>query len=137
MMPCYTMRDQGMSCKLLYLLPDNMTKHGKPTLAVFVILFDAKSGKVKALMVRTQTLIIRHFFDWLFFTQQGHGVTERRTAAASALSARWLLSPGHANPRVLSVLGAGVQALSHIQVLTHLYPSIQEVHVWNRTGSQI
>lgn len=47
-------------------------------------------------------------------SQEGESVTKRRTAATSALSARHLSRSEP--PRKLAVLGAGLQALSHIQV---------------------
>ncbi len=65
-----------------------------------------------------------------FISQEGESITKRRTAATSAVSARFLASKA-TPPRKLAVLGSGLQALSHIQVLLNMYPSIEEISVWN------
>ena len=62
------------------------------------------------------------------FIQEGDSITKRRTAATSALSARWLAPKC---PKILAILGAGHQALAHMQVLLDQYPSIEEIHLWN------
>ena len=65
-----------------------------------------------------------------FMSQEGESITKRRTAATSAVSARFLASKT-TPPRKLAVLGSGLQALSHIQVLLNMYPTIEEISVWN------
>ena len=61
--------------------------------------------------------------------QEGDVITERRTAAASATSARWLAPR---QPKTLAVLGSGHQAKAHIEVLMSTYgDSLQSIHLWN------
>ena len=56
-------------------------------------------------------------------------MTKRRTAAASALSARWLFNR---DPQILAVCGSGHQAYSHIQVLINQYKqTLKEIRIWN------
>lgn len=57
------------------------------------------------------------------------GVTKRRTAAASALSARWLFNR---DPQILAVCGSGHQASSHIQALINQSKqTLKEIRIWN------
>lgn len=56
-------------------------------------------------------------------------ITEMRTAAVSAVAVRTLAPP---EARVLSILGSGVQARSHLQALRAVR-SFDEVRVWSRT----
>jgi len=59
----------------------------------------------------------------------GRYITEARTAAASAASAKHLARPG---ARVLAILGTGVQARSHADALSRVAP-LQEIRIWGRT----
>lgn len=59
----------------------------------------------------------------------GRLITEMRTAAVSAVATR-LFAPKDA--RVLSILGSGVQAHSHLEAL-RLVRSFEQVRVWSRT----
>lgn len=140
LMPCYS-PDGGLVVKLLYWLADNTTKHGLPTLAVYVIVFDPVTGGVSALMVRCffflrGTFITRAADANVGGTfEQGDAITEMRTAAASALAARLLLGAGREEVRTLAVLGAGRQAASHLQALAAQHPRLAAVNVWNRTAA--
>ena len=61
-------------------------------------------------------------------------LTATRTAAVSALALR------HAAPRPVQrvlILGAGVQALAHLDMLRHLFPDLQQVIWWDRSGSAL
>ena len=58
-------------------------------------------------------------------------VTEMRTAAASALATQ-LLSPPHASH--LAILGSGVQAKKHVQMLLAVRP-VDQITVWGRSGA--
>jgi alanine dehydrogenase len=57
----------------------------------------------------------------------GRYITEARTAAVSAVSARLLAKK---DARVLAIIGSGVQARSHHQALS-LVRNFQEVRVWS------
>ncbi len=65
-------------------------------------------------------------------TMDGRLITEMRTAAVSAVATR-LLAPSRA--RVLALLGAGVQARSHLQAL-RLVRAFDEVRVWSRSAGR-
>jgi thiomorpholine-carboxylate dehydrogenase len=73
-----------------------------------IALFDPKTGKPVALM-------------------DGRYITEMRTAAVSAVATDALAAP---NAKVLTLLGAGVQAQAHLEVLPHVR-AFEEVRVWN------
>ncbi len=58
-------------------------------------------------------------------------LTAMRTAAVSALALR------HAAPRpvrTVTLLGAGMQARTHLRMLAALFPELAAVRLWNRTG---
>lgn len=57
-------------------------------------------------------------------------LTRVRTAAVSALAIRHLLPE---DPRAVTLLGAGAQAETHVEMLQALFPSLQRIHLWNRS----
>jgi alanine dehydrogenase len=59
---------------------------------------------------------------------------ERRTAAASALAARLLASPGAAS---LGVIGCGRQAASHVAALRDALPALERVLVYCRDEARL
>lgn len=61
-------------------------------------------------------------------TMDGNWVTAVRTAGASALVARRL---ANADSQILSMVGCGVQARSHLQAFSELFP-IQEIRAFGR-----
>jgi alanine dehydrogenase len=75
--------------------PDNGARHDLPTIQGFVALLDAERGCVLALMDSTE-------------------ITARRTAAATALAAKYLARP---QSRTLAMIGCGVQARYHLEAL--------------------
>ncbi|XP_034564021.1 ketimine reductase mu-crystallin [Notolabrus celidotus] len=81
-----------------------------PSTQATVVLLDPEYGNVKAVM-------------------DGGAITDMRTAAASAISAKLLMRP---DAEVLAILGTGKQALSHYNVFTEIF-SFKEVRVWSRT----
>ena len=107
-MPCYSPSDDVVACKLVSVYPSN-GKLGISSHIVYVLLFQASSGKLLSIM-------------------EGESITKRRTAATSALSAKWLAPE---NPKILSILGAGHQALAHMQVLLDQYPGLKQIKLWN------
>ncbi len=60
-------------------------------------------------------------------------VTDLKTAADSALGARYLARP---DSETLLVLGAGAVAGNVISAYSQLFPSLQQVLIWNRTHSK-
>ena len=50
-MPCYSPPDDIISCKLVCMYPENFKRFGLSSHIVYVVLFDAKTGKLLSLMV--------------------------------------------------------------------------------------
>ncbi len=96
---------ESMGIKMVTFYPENV---GLPTHMAVIALFDPKTGEPLALM-------------------DGRYITEMRTAAVSAVATD-ALAPRDA--RVLTILGAGVQAKAHLEVLGHVR-KFEEVRVWN------
>jgi alanine dehydrogenase len=80
--------------------PDNVAQRTLPTIQGFIALLDAECGCVLALMDSIE-------------------ITARRTAAATALAAKYLAKPGS---RTLAMIGCGVQARYHVEALLDLLP---------------
>src|SRR5688572_22896440 len=79
--------------------PKNVQR-GLPTIQGFVALLDAECGCVLALMDSIE-------------------ITARRTAAATALAAKYLARP---QSRTLAMIGCGVQARYHLEALRDVVP---------------
>lgn len=76
-----------------------------------VLLFDGETGELRA-------------------TMNASAITEIRTAAVSGVATRLL---ARADARVLAVLGAGVQARSHVAAMRAV-GSFEHVRIWSRTA---
>ena len=96
---------EAMGIKMVTFYPGNVDL---PTHMAVIALFDPKTGEPLALM-------------------DGRYITEMRTAAVSAVATDALANP---EAKVLALLGAGVQARAHLEVLKHVR-SFEEVRVWN------
>ena len=96
-----------MAVKTVSIFPDNHTR-GLPGLHSVVILYDAQTGRPVAVL-------------------DGDAITSRRTAAASALAARWL---SREDSRTLLVLGAGRVGALLPEAYRCVRP-IDKVLVWN------
>ncbi|MBF5043077.1 ornithine cyclodeaminase family protein [Aggregicoccus sp. 17bor-14] len=106
-MPAYSPAPPALGAKLVTVVHANAAR-GLPSHLATVLLLDPDTGALLALL-------------------DGRYITELRTAAVSALSVRHLA----AGPvRTLALLGAGVQAQSHLHALSHLGP-LEEVRVWS------
>lgn len=97
-----------LATKLITQIPGNAAR-GLPTMLATMVLMDPATGHVLAVMEAT----------WL---------TALRTAAASAVAADCLTSPG---PKVVALLGSGTLARTHAAALRHVRP-ISEIRVWSR-----
>jgi ornithine cyclodeaminase/alanine dehydrogenase-like protein (mu-crystallin family) len=95
----------SMGIKMVTFYPDNTEL---PTHMAVIALFDPKTGEPLALM-------------------DGRYITEMRTAAVSAVATDALASR---EAKVLTLLGAGVQAHAHLEVLPHVR-RFEEIRVWN------
>jgi ornithine cyclodeaminase/alanine dehydrogenase-like protein (mu-crystallin family) len=96
---------ESMGIKMVTFYPGNTEL---PTHMAVIALFDPKTGQPLALM-------------------DGRYITEMRTAAVSAVATDAL---ARADAKVLALLGAGVQARAHLEVLRHVRP-FEDVRVWN------
>jgi len=102
-MPAYI--DGALGAKLVTFYPANT---GVPTHHAVIVLFRPETGEPLALM-------------------DGRLITELRTAAASAVATDLL---ARADSSVLAILGAGVQAGSHLAAL-RLVRGLRDVRVWS------
>jgi ornithine cyclodeaminase len=112
-MPAYIKEPAALGTKLVSVYHSNAAL-GLPSHLATIVLVDPESGALQAVM-------------------DGRYITEARTAAVSAASARHL---ARADARVLAVLGTGVQARSHIDALTRVRP-FEELRVWGRDARHV
>jgi ornithine cyclodeaminase/alanine dehydrogenase-like protein (mu-crystallin family) len=97
----------SMGIKMVTFYPGNAGTE-LPTHMAVIALFDPKTGEPLALM-------------------DGRYITEMRTAAVSAVATDALAAP---EAKVLALLGAGVQAQAHLEVLPHVR-RFEEIRIWN------
>ncbi len=107
-MPVYLGLARALSTKLVSVFPENEA-HGVPSHQAVILVFDAETGSPLALM-------------------DGTFITAARTAAGSALSARFL---ARQDAHVLVIIGTGVQARAHAAAIPRVR-SIQEIRVVGR-----
>ena len=81
-------------------IPGNPSRRGLPSIQGVVVLFDAVTGTPLAVM-------------------DSGVITAMRTAAASAVAARWLALE---NAYTLAVIGCGIQARAHLEALLQVRP---------------
>jgi alanine dehydrogenase len=108
-MPAFITEPATLGTKLVTVFGSNATR-GLPTHLATIVLLDPETGALAAIL-------------------DGRYITEARTAAVSAASARHL---AREDARVLAVLGSGVQARSHIEALVRVRP-LDEIRIWSRT----
>jgi ornithine cyclodeaminase/alanine dehydrogenase-like protein (mu-crystallin family) len=95
------------------LTPDGLgsnAERGIPTHMATIFLVDPKTGTPLAVM-------------------DGRIITEMRTAAVSAAATKLLAPP---DAKILTILGSGVQARSHVEAL-RLVRQFEEIRVWSPT----
>ena len=107
LMPAFDTAAGILGAKLVSVVPANADR-GLHTHLAAISLFDGTTGELAAVM-------------------DGRYITEVRTAAASAVSCRYLASK---DARVLAILGSGVQARSHLQALP-LVRNFAEIRAWS------
>jgi ornithine cyclodeaminase/alanine dehydrogenase-like protein (mu-crystallin family) len=100
-----------MGAKMVTFYPRN-AESGQHTHMAVIQLFRADNGQPLA-------------------TLDGRLITEMRTAAVSAIAVDLLAAP---RPKVLAILGSGVQARSHLDALRHVR-HFDEIRVWSRTDA--
>lgn len=104
---------EALGAKAVTFFPRNAARD-LPTILSVVLLWDSATGDLLAMM-------------------DGRLITEVRTAATSAVATRVLARP---DARVLAVLGAGVQARSHLEALVLIRP-LRQVRIWSRTPASV
>jgi len=102
LMPAY---GGALGAKLVTFYPNNQ---GVPTHHAVIVLFHPETGEP-------------------LVTMDGRLITEMRTAAVSAVATKCLARP---EASVLGILGAGVQARSHLEAL-RLVRTFREIRVWS------
>jgi ornithine cyclodeaminase len=112
-MPAYVSSPASLGTKLVTVFHAN-AERGLPSHLATIILHDPDTGALQAIL-------------------DGRYITEARTAAVSAASAKHL---ARSDARVLAVLGSGVQARSHIDALARVRP-FDEIRVWGRHEGRV
>jgi ornithine cyclodeaminase len=112
-MPAFIEQPPALGTKIVTVYASN-AERGLPSHLATIVLLDPETGGLLAIL-------------------DGRYITEARTAAASAASARHL---ARSDARVLAVIGSGVQARSHIEAIVRVRP-IDEIRVWGRTPAHV
>lgn len=107
LMPAYIEEPARLGAKLVTVFNENHQR-GLPSHMATILLLDPETGALIAVM-------------------DGRYITEARTAAVSAVSARHLARPDAAT---LAIIGSGVQARSHLEALAEVR-TIGDVRVWS------
>ncbi len=113
LMPTYVPSLPALGAKLVTVCAGN-AQRGLDTHQAVIVMLDPVTGVVQAVL-------------------DGRYITEARTAAVSAVSARLL---ARSDARVLGIVGSGVQARSHCQAL-RLVRDFQEVRAWSPTAEHL
>jgi alanine dehydrogenase len=111
LMPAYVPNPGSLGAKLVTVFADNPKKQLPSHLAT-ILLLDPETGSLQALM-------------------DGRYITEARTAAVSAVSARFLAKRDAAT---LALIGSGVQARSHLEAFAEVR-QLKDVRVWSPTAA--
>ncbi|HTM26472.1 MAG TPA: ornithine cyclodeaminase family protein [Vicinamibacterales bacterium] len=112
-MPAFVESPASLGTKLVTVYHSN-AERGLPSHLATIVLHDPETGALQAIL-------------------DGRYITEARTAAASAASAKHL---ARQDARVLAVFGSGVQARSHVEAMTRVR-GIEEIRVWSRTPAHV
>jgi alanine dehydrogenase len=110
-MPAYLPSQHALGTKLVTVFASNAAR-GLPSHLATILLLDADTGALLAVM-------------------DGRYITEARTAAVSAVSVQHL---ARRDAATLAILGAGVQARSHLEAVAQVRP-LKDVRVWSRTAA--
>ena len=113
-MPAYLPNFRAAGLKWVSGFPEN-TEKGLPMIMGLLVLNDPETGFPLCIMDAT----------W---------ITAIRTAAVSTLAAKCFLQK---NSRLLGIIGAGTQGTYHAEMLKYVFPSIQEVLVFDTSEAQL
>ena len=100
-----------MASKLITSFPANPLIRALPAVQAILVLFDGTNGRPLAVMDGTE-------------------ITYWRTAADSALGAKFLAAP---DPTTLLMVGAGEMSMRLVHAHRAVRPSLRRVLIWNRT----
>lgn len=112
-MPAYLGSTPAMGAKLVTVFHENTGK-GLTTHLATILLLDPDTGNLLAIL-------------------DGRFITEARTAAVSAVAARYL---AREDATVLAIIGSGVQAGSHLEALS-LERKFTEVRCWSPSAAHV
>jgi ornithine cyclodeaminase len=107
LMPAFIPQPASLGAKLVTVFSGNAAKQLPSHLAT-ILLLDPETGALQAVM-------------------DGRYITEARTAAVSAVSARFLAAPGAGT---MAIIGTGVQARSHLEAFAEVR-ALTDVRVWS------
>ena len=107
LMPAYLPSPASLGAKLVTVFGENH-KRDLPSHLATIVLLDPETGALQAIM-------------------DGRYITEARTAAVSAVSARFLAKP---DASTLAIIGSGVQARSHLEAY-QLVRQLKQVRIWS------
>lgn len=110
-MPAFIPDTGALGTKLVTVFGSNLSV-GLPSHLATIVLLDSTTGEMRGLL-------------------DGRYITEARTAAVSAVSAKILARP---EASTLAIIGTGVQARSHLEAL-RLVKKLSEVRVWSPTAA--
>ncbi len=113
LMPAYIASAPALGAKLVTVYHSNLER-GLPSHLGTIIMLDPETGALEAIV-------------------DGRYITEVRTAAVSAVSAKKL---AREDASTLAILGSGVQARSHLDALGHVR-KFHEVRAWSPTRSNL
>jgi len=113
LMPAYIPSAPALGAKLVTVYHSNLSR-GLPSHLATILLFDPETGALDAIL-------------------DGRYITEVRTAAVSAVSAKKL---ARKDASTLAILGSGVQARSHFEALRHVR-DLREVRAWSPTRANL
>jgi len=107
LMPAYMPQPARLGAKLVTVFNQNEAR-GLPSHLATIVLLDPETGALQAIL-------------------DGRYITEARTAAVSAVSARHL---ARADAATMAIIGSGVQARSHLEAYAEVR-RLEEVRVWS------
>ena len=112
LMPAALDKPQALGAKVITVFPSNESTP-----------YDSHQGAV---------LLFEHEFGRLIAILDASTITALRTAAVTAVATRLLSRP---ESRTLALIGAGVQAETHLEAISLVRP-IDDVRVWSRSGTR-
>lgn len=112
-MPAYVDQALNSAVKIVSIYPGN-ARHGLPSILASVLVLDAGTGQLRALIDATY-------------------LTALRTGAGSGLATDLLALP---DASILGVIGAGAQARTQIEAVLAVRP-IREIRIFSRSGAEM